>query len=356
MRPRLLSLLCFGLREKAMPELRQNRFTKEWVIIATERARRPEELAVKREPKTIAEFVPTCPFCPGNEHITPPEVMRVPAGAPDGQWQVRVVPNKFAALSRDVQPTRTIERSRRRINGFGVHDVIVETPNHALTTALMVEDHLANVLRCYKARYQELSADPRIAHVTIFKNHGVDAGTSLEHPHSQLIGTPVISSQVRGRMLEALRHFDEFGECMFCAAIQEELDENKRVVMLTDYFVAMEPFASATPFTTHIYPRRHQATFGFINDEETADLAHVLRTVLAKMYVGLKNPDFNYTVRTAPHELAGVMYYHWYISIIPRLTRVAGFELGSGMFINTVLPEAAAEFLKNMKVDCAAGA
>jgi UDPglucose--hexose-1-phosphate uridylyltransferase len=339
-----------------MPELRQNRFTKEWVIIATERARRPEEMAVKREAKQVPSFVATCPFCPGNEHTTPPEVLRLPQGAGDGQWQVRVVPNKFAALNREAELHRWVERSRRKINGFGVHDVIVETTNHALTTALMGDDQVASILRCYKERYEQLSQDRRIAHVTIFKNHGIDAGTSLEHPHSQLIGTPVISTQVRGRMLEALRHFDEFGECMFCMALEEELHEQVRVVLATDHFVVLEPFASATPFATAIYPRRHMATFGFIQEDELQDLAHVLRTVLAKMYIGLKNPDFNYTIRTAPAECAGVTYYHWYLSIIPRLTRVAGFELGSGMFINTVLPESAAEFLRNVKVEQVASA
>jgi UDPglucose--hexose-1-phosphate uridylyltransferase len=336
-----------------MPELRQNRFTKEWVIIATERAKRPEEMVVKREAKTPPQFVASCPFCPGNEHLTPPEIMRLPGGAPGGEWDVRVFPNKFSALSRNLQPERTVQRSHRRINGFGIHDVIVDTPNHALTTGLMPEEHVAQVLRCYKNRYVELSVDPRIAHITIFKNHGVDAGTSLEHPHSQLIASPVISTQVRQRMLEAIRHWDEFGECVFCMAIAEELAEGSRIVLATPHFVALEPYASATPFATHIYPRRHMASFGFIADAEIEDLAHVLRTILATIYRGLNNPDFNYAIRTAPHECAMVGYYHWYLSVIPRLTRVAGFELGSGTFINTVLPEAAAEFLRNQTVEAA---
>ncbi len=337
-----------------MPELRQNRFTKEWVIVATERARRPEELTVKRAPRVLPHHVDTCPFCMGNEHLTPPEIMRIAAS--EGGWQVRVVPNKFAALSREADMHRTIERSRRTINGFGVHDVIIETPDHAQSTALMSDAQVAQIIGCYRQRFDELSADPRIAHVTIFKNHGGDAGTSLEHPHSQLVATPVISSQVRNRMYEALRHYDEFGECIFCNAIAEDLADPRRVVLASDHFVALQPFASSTPFSTYIYPRRHMASFGHIDDAEIADLARVLRTVLAKLYFGLKNPDFNYTIRTAPAECAGVMYYHWYLSVIPRLTRVAGFELGTGMFINTVLPEAAAEFLRNVKVDAASPA
>jgi UDPglucose--hexose-1-phosphate uridylyltransferase len=338
-----------------MPELRQNSFTKEWVIIATERAKRPEEMAVHRPPKTISPHVDTCPFCPGNEDKTPPELLRVPGGNGNG-WQVRVVPNKFAALSREVTPQRTIHRSRRVINGFGVHDVIIETPDHSQAMALLSDAQVADVLRVYKTRYSQLSLDSRIAHVTIFKNHGVDAGTSLEHPHSQLVATPVISLQVRQRFQEALRHFDDFGECMFCQAIEEELGEGKRIVVVTEHFVAFELFASPAPFSTHIYPRRHMASFGDISEAEITDLGRVLRTVLAKLYHGLSNPDFNYTIRTAPAELIGARYFHWYLSIIPRLTRVAGFELGSGMFINTVLPEAAAEFLRNLKVEVPAEA
>jgi UDPglucose--hexose-1-phosphate uridylyltransferase len=331
-----------------MPELRQNRFTKEWVIMATERAKRPEELRVQRESRPLAKYSETCPFCPGNERLAPPEVWASPA---NGRWEVRVVPNKFPALAREGEPTRKVERSRRTMNGVGIHDVIVETPDHSLTTALLPVDTIAEVLRCYKVRFDAVSADPRVAHVTIFKNHGAAAGTSLEHPHSQLIGTPVISSKVRGRLYEALRHYDEFGECMFCTALQEELADKTRLVATSDHFIALEPFASATPFTTYIYPRRHMASFGDISAGEIADLAVILKTALAKLYVGLHDPDFNYTIRTAPRENAGVIYYHWYLSIIPRLTRVAGFELGTGMFINTVLPEAAAEYLRNVPVD-----
>jgi UDPglucose--hexose-1-phosphate uridylyltransferase len=332
-----------------MPELRQNFFTKEWVIVATERAKRPEELATHRPVKTVPSFVDTCVFCPGHEDKTPPEVMRVPSDR-DASWQVRIVPNKFGALSRDAEPTRVIRRSHRTMEGFGVHDVIIDTPDHSEITALMPDAHVANVLRAYKSRYDVLSHDPRIAHITIFKNHGAEGGASLEHPHSQLVATPVISNQIRGRLEEALRHYDAFGDCMFCEVVQQELEDPQRIVLTTEHFVALEPFASPTPFSTHIYPRRHMANFGDISAAETTDLARTLKTVLAKLYHGLDNPDFNDTIRSAPAEWVGARYFHWYMSITPRLTRVAGFELGSGMFINTVLPEAAAEFLRNVKL------
>jgi UDPglucose--hexose-1-phosphate uridylyltransferase len=171
-----------------------------------------------------------------------------------------------------------------------------------------------------------------------------------------MIATPVISSHVRGRLHEALRHYDEFGECIFCTILQEEVTEGTRVVVAGEHFVAFEPFASSSPFATHIFPRRHMASFGDIRQEELLDLASVLREVLARLYFGLENPDFNYAIRTAPAETAGVPYYHWYLSVIPRVTRVAGFELGSGMFINPVLPESAAEFLRSVKLERLAAA
>jgi UDPglucose--hexose-1-phosphate uridylyltransferase len=333
-----------------MSELRQNFATKEWVVIATERARRPEEMARHSQRKPAAPFVANCPFCPGNEKLTPAEIMRIPTSL-EVPWHARVIPNKFAALSREVQPTRTVHRSLRSVNGFGVHDVIVETPDHSEVMALMPDSYMAEILRIYKIRYDELSLDRRIALITIFKNHGPDAGTSLEHPHSQIIATPVISLQVRERFQHALRHFDDYGECMFCQMLEEELEEQSRIVAISEHFAALELYASPAPFCTHIYPRRHMASFGDVSAMEINDLARMLRSILAKLYHGLADPDFNFTIRSAPAESVGVKYFHWYLSVIPRLTRMAGFELGSGMFINTVLPEAAAEFLRKVDVD-----
>lgn len=338
-----------------MPELRQNFFTKEWVIIATERAKRPEELATHRVVQPVPSFVESCPFCPGNEDKTPPEVMRSPAAGGE-PWAVRVFPNKFAALSSEVQPTRSLQHRRRRIDGFGFHEVIVDSPDHARYMALLPDAHVASILSVYKERYNALTLDRRVNHITIFKNHGTDAGASLQHPHSQLIATPVIPSQVRHRLHEARRHYDDAGECMFCHMVEREVEDQTRIVLKGEHFVAMEVFASATPFATHIFPLRHMASFGDITELEIVDLARVLRTLLAKIYVGLENPDLNFTVRSGPTEYSGARHFHWYVSVIPRLTRVAGFELGSGMFINTVLPEAAAEFLRKVSVEKAAAA
>jgi UDPglucose--hexose-1-phosphate uridylyltransferase len=179
-------------------------------------------LASKRPAKVVPPFVEACPFCAGNGSKTPPEVMRFPANG-SAPRQVRVVANKFAALSPDIQPTRTIHCSRRSMGGFGVRDVFVDRPDHSHSIAQMSDAHVANVLRVYKSRYDALSLDHGIAQVTIFKNQGADAGASLEHPHSQLIATPVISHQVRERFQQALNPCDEYGECMFCHSLEEEI-------------------------------------------------------------------------------------------------------------------------------------
>jgi UDPglucose--hexose-1-phosphate uridylyltransferase len=222
--------------------------------------------------------------------------------------------------------------------------------------ALLPDEQVARILHVYKERYSLLGMDRRINHVTIFKNHGLDAGASMQHPHSQLIATPVIPSQVQHRLNEALRHYDDDGNGMFWHRVEREIAEQTRIVQKSEHFVAMEVFASATPFATHIFPLRHMASFGDISATEIADPARVLRNLLAKLYVGMEYPDLNFTVRSGPSDYGSARHFHWYVSVIPRLTRRAGFELGSGMFINTVLPEAAAEFLRNIKVENAAGA
>jgi UDPglucose--hexose-1-phosphate uridylyltransferase len=331
-----------------MPELRYNVITREWVVIATERAKRPDQFVRKEEKKRLPEHDPKCPFCPGNEAMTPPETYVVPDTK---SWRVRVTPNKFAALSYEGERKRIVKGIRRTVTGVGIHEVIVETPAHNKTTALLSDHEVELVVQTYLNRFKFASSDPRIEQVTIFKNHGEAAGTSLEHPHSQMIAIPVITSQLRDRLSHALEHFDEYGECIFCRVLSQELEEGTRLVLETEHFVAFIQFATLTPFSMLIMPRRHMACFVEMRDAEAADLARILRRSLAKLYHGLGDPDFNYVVRTAPTEYSGVKYYHWYVSIIPRLTKMAGFELGSGMFINVSLPEENASFLRGVKVD-----
>ena len=329
-----------------MSELRHNVLTREWVIIATERAKRPHEFARKDDQKRVnPPYVPSCPFCPGNEQMTPPATFVIPD---HGSWRLRVTPNKFAALSYDGERQRSFEGIRRTVTGVGIHEIIIESPDHSKSIGLLQDSQVETLIDAYLNRFNFASQDPRVEQVTIFKNHGLAAGTSLEHPHSQIIGCPVITSQIRDRMINALHHFDEFGECIFCRVLEVELREKTRIVMETQHFVTFVQFAALTPFSMLIMPRRHMSCFSEITGVEAADLARILRRTLAKLYYGLMDPDFNYTIRTAPREACGVKYFHWYLSIIPRLTKVAGFELGSGMFINTSLPEENASFLREV--------
>ena len=333
-----------------MPEIRHNIITREWVIIATERAKRPEDFAKPnvRRPSPLATRVENCPFCPGNEHLTPPESF----SAANGQsWQVRVIPNKFSALDASAELVRRSEGLKRTISGAGRHEVIIETPDHSKTLALLSEADFDRVIHTYRHRYDALTEDPRVAHATLFRNHGERAGTSLEHPHSQVVGTPLIPPQVRDRMENALRFYDENGDCIYCSVMADELADQSRVIAQSNDFVAFIPYAALTPFHLWIFPLRHSATFLEATEGEMADLARLLRKVLRKIYFALDNPDFNLSVRTPPREASGLKYFHWYLSVIPRVTRVAGFEIGSWMFINVALPEQSAEFLRHAPVD-----
>lgn len=332
-----------------MPELRQNLITRDWVIIATERARRPDEFA-SREPsaRSSESYKSDCPFCPGNERLAPEEKFREPVS---GSWKVRVVPNKFPALMERGEPVRRIEGIYRSMSAVGFHEVIIDHPHHDTTLALMPPEEVAEVLRAYKVRSLEIRKDPRIEAVIIFKNHGLGAGTSIEHPHSQLAATPIVPNQIRKRIEEAIRYLDDNGECVFCRTLTDELSAGSRIIHTSGRFAAFIPYAALSPFHTWIFPRRHCSSFEQITDDELADLASVLRIVLAKLFRGLNDPDYNFSIRTNPTREPESEYFHWYLSIIPRVTKTAGFELGSGMFINVGLPEESAEFLRRVRID-----
>ncbi|MDP2922853.1 MAG: galactose-1-phosphate uridylyltransferase [Candidatus Omnitrophota bacterium] len=329
-----------------MSEFRYNLISREWIIIATERAKRPKDfIKAKKEEKIIPEYKENCPFCPGNENQTPVETFRLGDAK---NWQVRSVYNKFGAVSNEEKMVRENNGLYNSMSGFGVHEVIVEHPRHNTCIALMSNEDVENIIRAYKARYNAIADTEGIECIVIFKNHGPSAGTSLEHPHSQLIATPVVPPQIRGRLERAIGFFDFTGKCVFCATLESELKEKKRIVQETEKFAAFMPYAASAPFQTWIYPRRHSASFGDINEEEIRDLAKNLKATLSKLYYGLDNPDFNCTIRSIPVKERGGEYFHWYLSIIPRLSQPAGFELGSGMFINTALPEESAEFLRQI--------
>ena len=329
-----------------MSELRQNIITRDWVIIAPERAKRPYEYGLENQRKiSLPAHRPDCPFCLGNEDSTGEETL---CWSDDRGWRVRAVLNKYSALSPTGERIRHSQGSHRSISGVGAHEVIIEHPRHDLTTALLEIPDVANIIQVYQQRYLHFKTDPRVEAIIIFKNHGRGAGTSLEHPHSQLAATPVVPSQFRSRIADAVRYFDDGGECVFCETLRDELASGDRLIFENTHFVAFIPYAALSPFHIWIFPRRHSSCFEQITEPEILGLAEALQVVLAKLYYGLDNPDYNYTIRSLPSKQEQTPYFHWYIAIIPRLTQTAGFEMGSGMYINASQPEESAEYLRSI--------
>ena len=327
-----------------MSELRQNIITKDWVIIAPERAKRVGEYGLEdRRKNRLPTYRSDCPFCAGNEESTGEETLR---WSDDRGWRVRAVLNKYSALSPTGDRVRHIQGIHRSITGVGAHEVIIEHPRHDLTTALLEIADIANILRVYQQRYLHLKADPRIEAIIIFKNHGKGAGTSLEHPHSQIAAIPVVPYQFRSRIDDAIRYFDDQGSCVFCETLTDELASSTRIIFENTHFVAFIPYAALSPFHIWIFPRRHSSCFEQITEPEILGLAEALQIVLAKLYYGLDNPDYNYTIRSLPSKQEQSPYFHWYIAIVPRITQTAGFEMGSGMYINASQPEESAEYLR----------
>lgn len=331
-----------------MPELRQSMVTKEWVIIATERAQRPDAFVMPDAPGAhLPAFEPGCPFCPGNEEPEL-EVMRAPRGA--GPWALRVVRNKFPALSPEGEKVRVYDGVHRYMTGVGHHEVIVETRRHDTGPALQTVEEVRATLEAFQTRGRAFVEDPRVEHVIYFKNHGARAGTSLVHPHGQVIGLPMVPHQMRVRSDEARRYFDDTGSCVLCRVRDDELEARERLVAESEGFVAFVPYAAFSPFHLWILPKRHRASFLGTSKAELEDLGVLLRDVLRRLHYGLNDPDYNYVVRSAPVHEPAFDYMHWYVAIVPRVTQVAGFELGSGMFINTALPEESAAFLRDVEV------
>jgi UDPglucose--hexose-1-phosphate uridylyltransferase len=331
-----------------MPELRFNVVTKDWVIIAPERAKRPEDFIKKEGPgEPLPPFKENCPFCPGHEHLTPPETYR---RGPGDSWLVRSIPNKFSALTREGVLEGTSAGLKRTMSGVGLHDVIIESPLHNQPPALLSPEGFLELMKAYQDIYRLFYRDQRVKMVILFKNHGVAAGTSLEHPHSQIVGTPVIPPQIGNRIDEAKRHFEEAGECLYCQILSEELNDRDRLVVETEQFLSFVPFAALSPFHIWTFPKRHLASFDALSEDELPGLSRVLREVLQRLYFGLDNPDYNLVLRSVPDPSGDNPFFHFYFALVPRLTKAAGFELGSGMYINTQPPEKDAALLREVRI------
>ncbi|MBI5365821.1 MAG: galactose-1-phosphate uridylyltransferase [Planctomycetes bacterium] len=333
-----------------MPELRKDPITGRWIIIASERAKRPIDF--KAAPATLRGAA-TCPFCEGNEASTPPEIsaMRYPnTRANDRGWRVRVVSNKFPALRVEGDLDKRGEGLYDIMNGIGAHEVIIEHPTHKTSLTGLTEEEIREVIWVYRDRLQDLKKDVRLLYGLVFKNVGETAGASLEHSHSQLIVTPVVPQQVQQEMQGGKHFLDYRGRCLFCDIIKQEIETGDRIVVSEPNFVSFAPFASRFPFETWIMPKRHMTHFENLPQHLIADLAHILKATLAKIEGALANPAYNYLIHTTPFDVGEVDYYHWHIEIIPRITRVAGFEWGTGFYINPVPPENAAAFLREVRI------
>ena len=331
-----------------MPELRKDPIAGRWVIIATERVRRPSDFAAPRHPRRGGP----CRLCAGHEEETPPEVLayRDPHDAPPNSpgWRVRVVPNKFPALRIEGELDRRGVGLYDLMNGVGAHEVIIESPDHDRALSVLPAHAVAEVMLAYRERIADLKGDERFRSVIVFKNHGFEAGASLEHPHSQLIATPVVPLALTDEIHSARSYHDYRERCLFCDILAQELEGGARVVAESGRVVAFAPFASRVPFETWLLPRRHAAAFERADEVDLHDLAAVLRTVLRKLDRAVGDPPFNLLLHSAPFGTGESPSYHWHFELMPNLTGISGFELGSGFHINPLPPEDAARILRDL--------
>ncbi len=332
-----------------MPELRKDPVLGRWVIISTERAKRPKDFKASPEKKVVSPK--SCPFCPGNEAATPPEIFayRTEGTEPNTPgWTLRVISNKFPALLIEGDISRRGEGIYDRMNGIGAHEVIIETPDHKADLADLELSHFKNVIYAYQQRIKDLKNDPRLRYVMIFKNFGAAAGASLEHSHSQLIATPVVPKRVSEEMDGARRYFEYRDRCIFCDIVVQETKDRKRLISENNSYILICPFAPRFPFETWILPRSHMSNFEEATEQQLDDLASILKDCLMRIKKALNTPPYNYIIHTTPITLKGIEFYHFHLEIIPVLTHIAGFEWGTGFYINPTGPEESASYLKNI--------
>lgn len=325
-----------------MSTLRQDPTTRQWAILAPRRGDRPHEpVVVPRAPLEPRD--PSCPFCPGNEEQTPPEISRDGADP----WRVRVVPNKYAAVSEGGSVDRRGDALHREMPGSGSHEVVIESPRHDARIDEMDPDQVALVIRTWRERYRSLIDRPQVRAVIVFKNFGPLAGTSLVHTHSQIVATPVLLPRLLRRMTVATRYYDENGACVYDDVIAAERSAGVRMVEERGGFVAFEPWAAGSPYETWIAPTFHQGSFGDLADEKVGDLAEILIRTLSAIRRACGDPDFNLVMYSAPTNVGHQdRVFHWHLKLVPKLTTPAGFEMGSAMSINTLPPEDAAARLR----------
>jgi UDPglucose--hexose-1-phosphate uridylyltransferase len=337
-------------------ELRKDYLLDRWVVIATERSRRPTDFA---KPKPEPAKTAVCPVCVGNENMTPPAVMlyqrengeikrsQDPAiGERTKNWLVRVIPNLYPAFSPPKQPgdEKQIVRGDGLWNAIGHHEVIVESPNHDEDPADAELPQLELVVKAYIDRLKALSAKPYVKYVSIFRNHGLEAGASLSHAHSQIITTPMVPTTVREEQKAAQTFYEDQDKCIFCDIIEAET-KGPRLISETDDFVVLAPYASVNPMEFWIFPKEHAPNLLNLTAHEIAAFAKTLKTSLKALKTLVNDPPYNYGIHLALNPEAQDSY-HWHLEVYPKLATWAGFEKSTGIYINTVTPETAAESLR----------
>ncbi|UCG35677.1 MAG: galactose-1-phosphate uridylyltransferase [Candidatus Omnitrophota bacterium] len=336
-----------------MPELRKDPILGRWVIIASERAK---ELDNFECPAVAPSPLKECIFCKGNEHKVFPETFSLKDERQD--WRVRVVSSQDSFLQLEGEPWKKGKGPYDFINAIGSHEVIIESPDHVENMADLTEKQITDVFSTYRQRIKELEKNQDLRYVLIFKNYKKGAGGGeIKHTHSQLLATPVNLKRVKEELEGAKFYFKCHERCGFCDMIRQEVGTAQRVVLDEGGFLALVPFASRFPFEVWVMPVTHSPDFYAMSDDQTANLAKVMKKVLLKIKVLLGDPPYNYIIHTAPFRRPYPGYwstidedYHWHIEIVPRLTQVAGFEWGTGFYICPSLPEEAAKYLKETKV------
>ena len=332
-----------------MPELRRDPVSGRWVIISTDRRKRPNDFRFERA-ATLGRD--QCPFCPGHEGMTPHEVLayRQNGSAPNTPgWELRVVPNKFPALQVEGTLDRQPDGMFDRMNGIGAHEVIIESPRHLDMLADMSDEAIEQVLWAARERMQDLRQDRRFRYIIVFKNHGSAAGSSLDHSHSQLIALPIVPREVRDEVDGAKSHFEAKERCVFCDILRQETREGQRLIAENADIVAVAPYAPRFPFETWVLPRRHEAHFENSPRHEFASLSRLLGDILRRINKSLGSPPYNLLIHTAPVVESAADFYHWHVEIIPKLTKVAGFEWATGFYLNPTSPEEAAQVLRDAR-------
>jgi len=332
-----------------MSEWRKDPIVNRWVIISTERGERPFDYIVTNVTMEEEKKIQGCPFCEGNEYKTPPEIIayrKKNSTKNNPGWWIRVVPNKYPALINHGEVLKRQHGIYKSMKGIGAHEVIVESTIHGPGLDRQTEKQVAEVIWAWRDRLLDLRRDTRLKYIQIFKNDGSAAGASLDHTHSQIIAMPMVPVDVRQEIEGAIKYLNQHGTCVFCDLNKQEITDQERVVINSSYYLSFTPFASRFPFETWIVPKEHQCDFVQITKEQVKELAVVLKNSLRKILITVPNIPYNVVLHTAPINLKENIHYHWHIEILPRLTLISGFELGTGYYINPLPPEIAAKTLR----------